>query len=332
MPYDRDALRKLCDDFDILHYASQSIPFKKSGSDSYSAKCPMHDDVNASLYITPSKNLWHCFGCNKGGNILTWMMHYEGLTYENAIKKLISLTGKDIRHYRASPSMMFYQNLRDYAQKSNREHAQRKILPESDIDQYIDATPQEWVNEGISPEVMKIFQIRIDPVANRIVYPVRDKDLNLIGFKGRTRYPSFKEMHISKYINYTKIQTSDFFIGMRENRNEILRSKEAIILEGIKSVMKIYGWGYKNGLAAETSCLNEDQIEILIQMHLKRVIIAFDQDVKKKKILSQIQILKKFMDVYLVLDTNHKLQEKMSPCDMGKDVWEYLLRTKQKVR
>ena len=88
--------------------------------------------------------------------------------------------------------------------------------------------------------------------------------------------------------------------------------------------MKIDGWGYHNVVSAETSTLNEYQIEMLIRMMIKDIVIAFDKDVELKKIRECTRLLKRFENVYAVYDKWNLLQEKESPCDRGKDVWETL--------
>ena len=89
-------------------------------------------------------------------------------------------------------------------------------------------------------------------------------------------------------------------------------------------MMKIDGWGYHNVVSAETSTLNDYQIELLIRMMIKDVVIAFDKDVDLKKIVERVRLLKRFMNVYAVYDKWGLLQDKDSPCDRGEDVWRTL--------
>ena len=182
---------------------------------------------------------------------------------------------------------------------------------------------------------MKIFNIRIDNEANRIIYPVYDKEFRLIGFKGRTRYENYKAIGIQKYMNYTKIGTTDFFVGMKEQYEKINQLKKVIIFEGIKSVMKAYDWGYDYTLAAETSCLNDEQIKILIQMGIKDITIAFDSDVDIKKIRESTTMLRKFANVFILRDRrfirDRLLGEKEAPVDRGREIFETLLAERRKL-
>lgn len=331
--FDSEALRELCSNFNLLEYASQSMDFVQRGTN-FATHCPRHIDKTPSLFINPENNLFYCFSCHVGGNILNWLIVFEKLPFTQAIEKLGELTGKNIDSLKQCSAMCFYQDLARVLNKPEVTPPIRKILNPSEIEKYRDAPPQEWVDEGISPEIMKKYQIRIDDRMNRIVYPVYDNNGNLIGFKGRTRYANYKDLGIQKYMNYQKIGTTDFFEGMKENKESILQHNEAIIFEGIKSGMKVEAWGYDYWLASETSHLNDEQILILIKLGIKDVTIAFDNDVKYTDILKNVADLKRYVNVFVVRDTGGLLgskSEKLSPCDKGRKIWETLYSERKKV-
>ena len=116
---------------------------------------------------------------------------------------------------------------------------------------------------------------------------------------------------------------------MKENRETIESAGSVIIFEGIKSGLKISSWGLPNNwLSAETSRLNEAQIKILIEMHIREVTIAFDRDVNINEIKKCTAILRRFTNLYVVRDRynrNRLLQgDKDSPVDAGLNVWKTL--------
>ena len=333
--YDSEALNEICSQIDLYEYASENYDFEKRGLDSYATHCPLHVDKTASLFITPSKNMFHCFSCGVGGNLVNWLMTFENLSFNEAVEKVGKLSGVDIKNLKQCESLKIFKSIRRITLKDNSKKITREILPETEIDKFSDEIPQEWVDEGINPDVMKIFNIRIDNEANRIIYPVYDKEFRLIGFKGRTRYENYKAIGIQKYMNYTKIGTTDFFIGMKEQYEKINQLKKVIIFEGIKSVMKAYDWGYDYTLAAETSCLNDEQIKILIQMGIKDITIAFDSDVDIKKIRESTTMLRKFANVFILRDRrfirDRLLGEKEAPVDRGREIFETLLAERRKL-
>lgn len=331
--YDNEALLELCANFNLLEYASKTMEFERRGTN-YATHCPRHIDKTASLFINPQNNLFYCFSCHVGGNIIDWLKAFEKLSFPEAVEKLGKLTNTDINNLKQCSAMKVFQDVARAINRKPKEAPQRIVLDPAEIEQFIDEAPEEWVAEGIRPEIMKKYGIRIDPKMNRIIYPVYDNNLNLIGFKGRTRYANYKDLGIQKYMNYQKIGTTDFFEGMKENRESILRHNEAIIFEGIKSGMKVEAWGYDYWLASETSHLNESQILILIKLGIKNVTIAFDNDVKYTDILKNVSELRRYTNVFAVRDVKGllgKKSEKLSPCDKGREIWETLYDNRKKV-
>ena len=91
--------------------------------------------------------------------------------------------------------------------------------------------------------------------------------------------------------------------------------------------MKLCDWGWNTALAAETSTLNNSQIIILIKMGLKEVTFAMDNDVQLAKIRKNTEKLRRYTNVYVVIDKKRLLKgEKMAPCDAGREVWEQLYK------
>lgn len=322
MHYSQEALEEMSQKVDLLEYASRTVDFKRSGN-TYYAICPFHDEKTASLAIKDGENWFHCFGCGRAGNIYNWIQWTENLTFEQAIQKVADLTGSELQEYVESETVIFYKLLNKLNNPKKQTISDRTYLDiEQDYRQkFLDEIPHEWVEEGISPDVMKKYEIMVDPKWNRIVYPVYSADNKLIGIKGRTRFKNYKELKIMKYMNYFKIGTVDYFTGMKQAEKYIKESNQIIIVEGIKSVMKLDQWGYHNVVSAETSVLNEHQIELLIKMRVKDVIIAFDKDVKLNKIRECTKMLKRFTNVWVVYDKWKLLDDKDSPPDKGESVW-----------
>ena len=333
MKYDREKIKELASQVNLLEYASRHYFFKRAGGNWYT-NCPLHQDDTPSLSINEEDNYFYCFSCKRGGSIIQWFQYFEGLSYDESVQKLCRILDTSLDECKViehTDTMNVYEKLIKKPSQKKRKEVTREILDDSAFDRFDDDTPAEWVAEGIDADVMKKFNIRIDNRSNRIVYPVYDADLNLIGFKGRTRFSDYKTLGIMKYQNYNKIGTTDFFAGMKENKENIIKKNEVIIFEGIKSVMKVYPWGYTNCLAAETSKLNDKQIEILIKMHIKNIIIAFDSDVDINSIVKNLSLLRMVANVYVIKNKHNLLDNKMSPCDKGKDVFDTLYEERVRI-
>lgn len=325
--YDKELINDMCSKVDLLEYASKQYDFENKGG-RYYCKCPIHSENTASMLV--DKDRFYCFGCTASGNIIKWMRDIEGLSWNATISKLSNITGTKIKNLKSCEALNFYKEVKRSATKIDAKIVHDVISSEI-YDKFSDEIPQEWIDEGISEQAMKKYEIRVDNNSNRIVYPVYDNDDNLISVKGRTRFESFKELGIAKYMNYYKLNGLDFFAGMKQSREEILNKKSCVIFEGIKSSMKAYDMNYLNTISAETSCLNDEQTKILIKMGIRDVTIAFDSDVCMDKILKCTSKLRRFTNVFVIKDTHKLLGEKESPVDRGKDIFEQLMKERIKI-
>lgn len=325
--YDWDKINEIANNnVDILSVVeTYQDPVKTSGSE-VAFHCCNNRDSDPSLFVNTNQNFFKCFSCGNGGNALTYLIKEQKLPYKNAVETICQFAGIDKLTPTATPDgVKFFRQMKLRTCTDRYHNPERVYMDHSEYLRYAKECPEEWVEEGIDPEVMDLFDVRIDRKSNRIVYPVYDADGNFITAKGRTRYQNYKVLGIAKYINYTKIGTIDFFAGMEITKPYILQSKRIILTEGIKSVYKLFGWGYRNCAAAETSSLNEYQIRLLISMKLEEVVIAFDADKNIGHMDESVNMLKRFTRVTVVKNRNNLLGEKDAPVDKGRDVFEMLL-------
>ena len=259
-------------------------------------------------------------------------------SFTEAVQEVCSMVGESADEYIESESISFLRRIKKMKDSLDGQSDSvnlRKTLNFTDdyINKYSDELPDEWLNEDMTADALKTYDIRIDHSANRIVYPVFDSNGNFIGVKGRTRISAYKELGLSKYMNYNKIGSLDYFQGWKQAYSEIINKKSVYIFEGIKSCIKCYGWGIKNTVASETSALSDGQLKLLIKNGIPEVNICWDTDQKLQDIIRdpKIQILKKFTNLYIVNDNKKLLGEKMAPVDKGERVFRELLERRIKV-
>lgn len=330
MRYNGDQLKAMADKIDIVEYIGETETLQRKGNN-YFTNCPFHDGDNTpSLCIYPDDNKWYCFGCGAGSSIYDWIIKKKHVKFPEAVEEVIRLTGCQAEECVESESVAFLKELKKCSQPKKQQTQERvKLDWDSDyINKYSDELPEEWLSEDMTIEALKTYNIRIDNNANRIVYPVMDSDGNFIGVKGRTRLESYKELGLSKYMNYQKIGTIDYFQGWQQALPGIKDEKSVIIFEGVKSCIKAWGWGIKNTVASETSNLSDGQLELLIKSRISEVIFGWDSDQKFKDIITnpKINMLKKFTKVSVIRDIKGLLGEKEAPVDEGENVFRELLR------
>ena len=92
MPFDRIFLDELSARNDIVEIVSQYVQLKKSGAN-YFGLCPFHNEKTGSFSVSPDKQIFHCFGCNKGGGAVRFVMEMENLSFPDAVRKLVKAAG-----------------------------------------------------------------------------------------------------------------------------------------------------------------------------------------------------------------------------------------------
>lgn len=335
MNYDDETLQEINNNADLLAYVQQTLDLEQRGND-YFAHCPLHRDDTPSLSFTPSKNSYYCFSCGVSGGMIGYLMDFEGMEFEDAIEKAAKLANIDMSKMCQSKTMNLLKRWKIFwKSKENQEVYEHPIIPMTSFEKFSKEKVPEWLEEGILQEVIDLFDIRIDHYGNRIVYPVYDIDGNLINIKGRTRYDNYKTLKIAKYMNYYKVGVMDYFQGLEKTLEYVKEQNEIIIFESIKSVMKAYGWGYKNCVSAEKHTLTPEQISLLVKLKVN-IVFAYDSDVSynEGEVKENIDRLRKVTNVYVISDKDLLLggsTTKNAPVDCGQDIWEELYFNKRKV-
>lgn len=331
--YDDETLQQINANVNLLDYASQSFELKKRGDD-YFTHCPAHIDNTPSLSFNPEKNSYYCFSCHRSGGIIGYLIDFEGLRFKDAVEKAAKLAEIDLSQMCHSNTMIFLKKMK-VLNEMKHEPYHHQILDWKEFNRYSKEPVQEWLSEGIEQNIMDLFDVRIDTVQNKIVYPVYDINGNLINVKGRTRNKNFKALKIPKYINYFPVGVMDYFQGLNITLPYITETNEVVIFESIKSVMKAYGWGYKNCVSAEKHTLTKEQVNLLVKLKVN-IVFAYDSDVdyKDSGVRQNIDKLKRITNVYIIQDKKCLLggkETKNAPVDLGKAIWEELYNNKRKV-
>lgn len=331
--YDDEMLQQINENADLFGYVSQTMELEKKGND-YWAHCPLHTDLTPSLSFTPAKNSYYCFSCRKSGGIIGYLIDFEKMEFEDAVEKAAKLANLDLSKMCHSKTITFLKKLRALAMKPKSAYEHR-ILDDSELDKYQIEPVKEWLDEGIEQDVMDLFGVRVDTWQNRIIYPVYDICGNLINIKARTRYKNYKQMKIPKYINYFQVGVMDYFQGLNTTLKYVLDANEIIIFESVKSVMKAYGWGYKNCASAEKHTLTKEQINLLVKLRVN-IVFAYDCDVdyRSSDVRQDIEKLKRVTNVFVIEDRKKLLggkETKNAPVDCGEEIWETLYSQKRKV-
>jgi len=321
----------LIDEVDLVDYISQYVQLSEENGEFWGLS-PFKEENTPSFSVRRETNRWYDFSSGKGGNIITFVKEYHKVGYYKAldiIKKYANITDditqSNIRLGCVSIAKRFKQS--QIKQKTSKS----PILRDDYMDRYEFNTDKltSWINEGISTDTLKFFDVRYDRFSNRIVFPIKSYNGDIINVCGRTLDKNYKEKKLRKYSYFFSLGVLDTLYGISENIDEIKKQKEVIVFEGAKSVMLAHQWGIKNTCALLTSHLNPQQLNFLIKLGV-RVVFALDEDIDIRQD-TNIKKLKRYVTVEWVRNKDNLLGEKMSPVDAGYDIWKNLYDRRQKL-
>lgn len=316
------------DKVDLLDYVSQYTDFKRQGGE-YWALSPLTDERTPSFSINTDKfdrQKWKDFSSGGSGDIVDFVKAYEHVGTKRAIEILSAYAGIDGEELRRKTHLDAFDVARRFggssgSRKRKTEASGHRILQNDYMDRFEEDHPalQLWRDEGITDLTMDRFEVRFDVFTNRIVFPLRDAEGNIINVIGRTVDPDFKAKNLRKYTYYFPLGNLDVLFGYELARYAIDVTNEIILFESAKSVMLCDGWGIHNTCAILTSHLNDYQRKFLIKLG-RPVVFALDKDANPF-VDKNVMKLKRYCNVSVTIDTEGVLDEKDSPADKGKDIF-----------
>ena len=297
---------------DIVDIIGGYIPLKRAGAN-FTALCPFHREKTPSFNVNPHKQIFHCFGCHKGGDVFTFVKEYENIGFVDAVRRLAD---------RAKISLELDNN--PAAQESR--HIKDHLL------QIHDQITQRWQNclaneaagqlardylakRGVSADAIKLFRIGAAPeiwddtvnwarskdhdlaivekagliirkeetgnyydrFRGRLMFPICDEQGRVIGFSGRVLTGDEKT---AKYVNSpeTPIFTkSKVFFGLDKSKRAILDAGYAIVCEGQLDLIACFTNGVQNIVAPQGTAFT-DQHARIIKRYVDEVVLCFDSD------------------------------------------------------
>ena len=298
---------------DIVDFIQSYVRLQKSGIN-FKANCPFHAEKTPSFFVSPSRQLWHCFGgCGEGGDIFKFVMKIEGLDFPEALKVLAARAGVELK--REDPALRSEKNrMHDLCEEA------AKIFEKN-----LSLTPvaQDYVkSRGIAPDTAKKFRIGFAPQSwdfllkaliakgfrrdevekaglavrsqdasswydrfrSRIIFPISDVNGRVIGFGGRIFQPEAgsrkPEAAEAKYINTPQTliyDKSKALYGFDKAKDAIRQKNEAVIVEGYMDCVMSHQAGVANTIAVSGTALTPFQVKALRRL-CDSLLFSFDAD------------------------------------------------------
>lgn len=292
---------------DIVELISEYIDLKKTGQN-YKSLCPFHSEKTPSFFVNPSKQIFHCFGCGKGGDIITFVMEYEKINFIEAISILAKKAGLEFEPIKKNISPISKEKLYEiyehatyyYIEQLNHSEKAKQYLKKRGIDQ----KTIEFFKIGYAPAEKNFLfdflkkkgfdDILInssglvsnsnDFFRNRIIIPIHDLTGRVIGFGGRL-IDSVPD--IPKYINSPDtpiFKKGENLFGLWYSKQYIREKGYVIVVEGFMDVILCHQYGFKNVVAPLGTALTQEQLEktkrILnnLKNFTNKILLIFDGD------------------------------------------------------
>ena len=308
-PATREQIRNASDIVDVI---GSYLPLKKNGAN-FTALCPFHKEKSPSFNVNPHKQIFHCFGCHKGGDVFTFVKDYENIGFMDAVRRLAE-RAKIPLEFENTPGAQESRHLKDQLLDIHDQLATRwqSCLANEAAGQL---ARDYLAGRGVSAEAIKLFRIgaapelwddtvnwaksknfdlgvveqagliirkeetgrHYDRFRGRLMFPICDEQGRVIGFSGRILSGDEKT---AKYVNSpeTPIFTkSKVFFGLDKSKRAILDAGYAIICEGQLDLIACFTAGVQNIVAPQGTAFTEQHARI-IKRYANEVVLCFDSD------------------------------------------------------
>ncbi|WP_371659795.1 DNA primase [Streptomyces sp. NBC_00280] len=301
---------------------SEYLQLRNAGGGNLKGLCPFHDEKSPSFQVSPSKGLFHCFGCQEGGDTITFVMKVDHLSFSESVERLAAQAGITLRYEEGgyNPAGQRGERIRlveahkmaaqwyvEQLATSSEADAGRKFLAERGFDQSaaehfsVGYSPQGWDHltrylrgKGFSDKELLLSGIAqegrrgpIDRFRGRLMWPIRDIGGEVVGFGARKLY---EDDNGPKYLNTpdTAIyRKSQVLYGIDLAKKDIAKASRAVVVEGYTDVMACHLAGVTTAIATCGTAFGTDHIKILRRLLMDngsaRVIFTFDGDAAGQK-------------------------------------------------
>jgi len=305
----REQIRAASDIVDII---GSYVPLKKNGAN-FTALCPFHKEKSPSFNVNPHKQIFHCFGCHKGGDVFTFVKDYENIGFMDAVRRLAE-RAKIPLEFENTPGAQESRHLKDQlldiheqltqrwqnclaneaAGQRARDYLASRGVTEDAIKLFrLGAAPELW-DDTVNWAQTKKFELEVvekagliirkeetgrnyDRFRGRLMFPICDEQGRVVAFSGRV-LPGDESP--AKYVNSpeTPIFTkSKIFFGLDKSKRAILDAGYAIICEGQLDLIACFMGGVQNIVAPQGTAFT-DQHARIIKRYANEVVLCFDSD------------------------------------------------------
>lgn len=312
---------------------------------------PIDEAESMKLYWYQNNKIFRCYTeCNEAMSIFSLYQKFMRINYHKvSFEEAVDYVKKCVRHLVITEVKSYSSDLDLDQYKFDSTIPQLTTYPKTMLTYFTHYHHPLWLKDGIKPEVMDKFHIGFSLAQNKITIPHLDINGNLVGIRARTldkeeaeQFGKYRPIQIGNVLYAHPLHFNLY--GIYEHQNAIRRRQSAIIVEGEKSVLLDDGYygEWSNTVACCGSKFNKYHINLLMNLGVNEITIAFDKEYTDWRTEKAYAYRKKIEEAckhyagqavfYYIWDIDNVLEEKDSPFDKGKEVFEYLYKNRIRVR
>ncbi len=276
----------------------------------YRGICPFHSEKTPSFFVSPTRQMWHCFGCGSGFSIFDFVMKIEGVEFGDALRILANKAGVELKRENVQlrterqrlyeicelATLFFEKQLESGVGKEVEEYLLKRGITKDSIKKWrLGYSPDTWngltdflvgkdykreeiIKAGLAIEKDGKSGESYDRFRGRIIFPVFDLNSQIVGFGGRV----FKQQQeTAKYINTPQTllyDKSNLLYGLNNAKLAVRKQNQCVVTEGYTDVIMCHQAGFENTVAASGTALTSQHLNIL-KRYSENLVLAFDADI-----------------------------------------------------
>lgn len=311
MKYSDEIIQRVKDVTDIVSLVGEYVPLKKAGAN-YKGLCPFHSEKSPSFMVSPARNSFHCFGCGKGGNAITFVMEMDKISFPEALRLLAEKsniplpkpqeTVRDQEQDRVRERMQelnefagkfFHEKLLSAEGQAARDYFKARGFTKEDAVKFqIGFAPAGWdalknaaQKAGFSQEELLAAGLLVhneeknsfyDKFRNRLIFPVQNNFDKIVAFGGRT----LSDESGPKYLNSPEtllFKKSECLYLLNEAREAIRNKGYVLVVEGYFDALALHHFGFGNTVATLGTALTSQHGRML-KRYTKEIVFSYDAD------------------------------------------------------
>lgn len=321
--FNEEVIREINSRLELADIVAETVQLTRKGN-RYWGLCPFHQEKTSSFSVTPDRNMFYCFGCHAGGDMITYIMKRENMDFREAVEYLANRAGVTVQ--KESPAarrkqerargvvaanlaaaQLYREILLSAKGKKGLEYLQERRLSPEIVEKFgLGFAPDNWntIEDYLFKKAFSQEQVKstglikrsdqqnryYDLFRNRVIFPIHDQRGEVIGFGGRVLDGS-----LPKYLNTPETELFSKrknLYGLYQARQAMRNLNQALVVEGYMDCLKMHQAGIENTVATLGTAMTQEQARLL-RRFVEEVVVLFDgDDAGQREALRAVEVLR----------------------------------------